>query len=76
MLTNKFVEDCEPTSTFNAEELKYKKFSLAIWDLGGKTPHLWVHHYIGTQGIVFVIDSNDMHKYDDVKKVKFHSIKI
>ena len=26
------------------------------WDLDGKLSHLWVHHFIGTNGILYIID--------------------
>eukprot|EP00347_Sterkiella_histriomuscorum_P001125 403373231 len=46
-----------PTELFNNEQIKLKKnLQLDVWDLGGKLPHLWVHHFKGTQGIVFIID--------------------
>lgn len=46
-----------PTELFNNEQIRIqKKIELDVWDLGGKLPHLWVHHFKGTQGIVFIID--------------------
>jgi hypothetical protein len=38
-----------PTELFNNEQIKLKKnLELDVWDLGGKLPHLWVHHFKGT----------------------------
>jgi small GTP-binding protein len=34
---------------------------ITCWDVGGRTPlrTLWRHYYENTQGIIFVVDSND-----------------
>ena len=46
-----------PTELFNNEQIKIKKnLELDVWDLGGKLPHLWVHHFKGAQGIIFMVD--------------------
>lgn len=38
-----------PTELFNNEQIRIqKKIELDVWDLGGKLPHLWVHHFKGT----------------------------
>ena len=38
-----------PTDLFNNEQIKIRKnIELDIWDLGGKLPHLWVHHFKGS----------------------------
>jgi ADP-ribosylation factor family len=29
------------------------------WDLGGKLPHLWAHHFLGTQGVFYIIDEHE-----------------
>ena len=44
-------------------------FELDLWDLGGKLPHLWVHHFNGTQGVIFVIDDLSV-AYGDHLKVQ------
>lgn len=37
------------TELFNNEQIKVKKnVEFDIWDLGGKLPHLWTHHFLGT----------------------------
>jgi hypothetical protein len=46
----------QSTQTFNLNYSKYYNLKLAIWDLSGAYPHLWVHHYVGTQAIIYVID--------------------
>lgn len=50
-----------PTVGFNVETIKYDGYKLNIWDVGGQDtlrPY-WRHHFTGTQGIIFVIDSAD-----------------
>ena len=50
-----------PTIGFNVEMLDYKGLRLTIWDVGGqdKIRILWKHYYQNTDGILFVVDSND-----------------
>lgn len=56
-----------PTIGFNVETLKYKGFNMNIWDVGGQTRirELWRHYYHNTQGLIFVIDSNDVNRMDE-----------
>ena len=41
--------------------LRYKNISFTVWDVGGqdKIRPLWRHYYQNTQGLIFVVDSND-----------------
>ena len=50
-----------PTIGFNVETLDYKGLTFTIWDVGGqdKIRMLWKHYYQNTDGIIFVVDSND-----------------
>jgi len=50
-----------PTVGFNVETVHYKKVRFTVWDVGGqdKIRALWRHYFHNTQGIIFVIDSND-----------------
>ncbi|KAM9365563.1 ADP-ribosylation factor 4-like [Pholidichthys leucotaenia] len=50
-----------PTIGFNVETVDYKNISFTVWDVGGQTliRRLWRHYYVNTQGLIFVIDSND-----------------
>jgi len=50
-----------PTIGFNVETVEYKNISFTVWDVGGqdKIRPLWRHYYTNTQGIIFVVDSND-----------------
>eukprot|EP00002_Diphylleia_rotans_P020878 TRINITY_DN405_c0_g2_i1.p2 TRINITY_DN405_c0_g2~~TRINITY_DN405_c0_g2_i1.p2 ORF type:complete len:180 (-),score=42.24 TRINITY_DN405_c0_g2_i1:286-825(-) len=50
-----------PTIGFNVETVEYKKISFTVWDVGGqdKIRPLWRHYFQNTQGIIFVVDTND-----------------
>ncbi|KAM9322869.1 ADP-ribosylation factor 1 [Pholidichthys leucotaenia] len=50
-----------PTIGFNVETVDYKKTNFTVWDVGGqdKIRPLWRHYFQNTQGVIFVVDSND-----------------
>ncbi|XP_061584209.1 uncharacterized protein LOC133449093 [Cololabis saira] len=50
-----------PTVGFNVETVEFKNISFTVWDVGGQTVirPLWRHYYTNTQGLIFVVDSND-----------------
>jgi len=60
-----------PTIGFNVETVEYKHIQFTVWDVGGqeKIRPLWRHYYQNTQGIIFVIDSNDRDRVDDEENV-------
>ena len=49
------------SSGFNVETVEYKNIQFTVWDVGGqdKIRPLWRHYFQNTQGIIFVVDSND-----------------
>ena len=51
----------DPPSGFNVETVEYKNIQFTVWDVGGqdKIRPLWRHYFQNTQGIIFVVDSND-----------------
>ena len=51
---------------FNVETVEYKNISFTVWDVGGqdKIRPLWRHYYQNTQGLIFVVDSNDSDRID------------
>ena len=55
-----------PTIGFNVETVEYKNISFTVWDVGGqdKIRPLWRHYYQNTQGLIFVVDSNDADRID------------
>jgi len=50
-----------PTLNFNVENCRYKNIQFSVWDVGGQDSirPLWRHYYTGTQGLIYVVDSND-----------------
>ncbi|KAJ4839621.1 hypothetical protein Tsubulata_026013 [Turnera subulata] len=53
---------CQAIATrFNVETVEYKNISFTVWDVGGqdKIRPLWRHYFQNTQGLIFVVDSND-----------------
>jgi ADP-ribosylation factor protein 1 len=50
-----------PCLGFNVETVEYKNIQFTVWDVGGqdKIRPLWRHYFQNTQGIIFVVDSND-----------------
>ncbi|KAI8868785.1 putative ADP-ribosylation factor 6 [Ramicandelaber brevisporus] len=50
-----------PTVGFTVETIRYQKVDFLVWDVGGqdKIRPLWRHYFTGTQGLIFVVDSND-----------------
>jgi len=59
-----------PTIGFNVETVEYKNISFTVWDVGGqdKIRPLWRHYYQNTQGLIFVIDSNDRDRIEDARE--------
>jgi ADP-ribosylation factor 1/2 len=51
----------DDTQGFNVETVEYKNIQFTVWDVGGqdKIRPLWRHYFQNTQGIIFVVDSND-----------------
>eukprot|EP00917_Polyrhabdina_sp_WS-2016_P032054 GHVP01068424.1.p1 GENE.GHVP01068424.1~~GHVP01068424.1.p1 ORF type:complete len:182 (+),score=30.35 GHVP01068424.1:506-1051(+) len=58
-----------PTIGFNVETLEYKKVTFTMWDVGGqdKIRPLWRHYFQNTQGLIYVVDSNDRERIEDAK---------
>ncbi|XP_043569819.1 ADP-ribosylation factor 4-like [Chiloscyllium plagiosum] len=56
-----------PTIGFNVETLDYKNITFTVWDVGGqdKIRPLWRHYYQNTQGLIFVVDSNDQERVQE-----------
>ncbi|MFS8033263.1 ADP-ribosylation factor 1 [Helianthus anomalus] len=58
-----------PTIGFNVETVEYKDVSFTVWDVGGqdKIRPLWRHYFQNTQGLIFVIDSNDRERITEAR---------
>ena len=58
-----------PTIGFNVETVEYKNISFTVWDVGGqdKIRPLWRHYFQNTQGLIFVVDSNDRDRIGEAR---------
>jgi len=59
-----------PTIGFNVESVEYKNINFTVWDVGGqdKIRPLWRHYFQNTQGIIFVVDSNDRERVTEARE--------
>merc|ERR1719449_298646 len=59
-----------PTIGFNVETVEYKNINFSVWDVGGqdKIRKLWRYYYQNTQGLIFVVDSNDRDRIEDARE--------
>merc|ERR1712217_867260 len=59
-----------PTIGFNVETVEYKNLSFTVWDVGGqdKIRPLWRHYHPGTNGLIYVVDSNDRDRVEDARE--------
>ncbi|EME29575.1 ADP-ribosylation factor [Galdieria sulphuraria] len=59
-----------PTIGFNVETVEYKNISFTVWDVGGqdKIRPLWRHYFQNTQGVIFVVDSNDRERFPEARE--------
>jgi len=64
-----------PTIGFNVETVEYKNINFTVWDVGGqhKIRPLWRHYYQNTDGLIFVVDSNDRERVDEARE-ELHAI--
>ncbi|KAH3742895.1 dynamin family GTPase [Pelomyxa schiedti] len=58
-----------PTIGFNVETVRYKKANFTMWDIGGQDTirPLWKHYYENTEGLIFVVDSNDPERLSEAR---------
>eukprot|EP00915_Cephaloidophora_sp_WS-2016_P008920 GHVH01012598.1.p1 GENE.GHVH01012598.1~~GHVH01012598.1.p1 ORF type:complete len:183 (-),score=26.42 GHVH01012598.1:131-679(-) len=59
-----------PTVGFNVESMDYKNITMTVWDVGGqdKIRPLWRHYYTNSEGIIYVVDSNDRERMNDARE--------
>merc|ERR1712050_623074 len=59
-----------PTIGFNVETVEYKNIKFTVWDVGGqdKIRPLWRHYFQNTDGLIFVIDSNDQERLTEARQ--------
>eukprot|EP00889_Picochlorum_renovo_P005368 jgi/Picre1/32398/NNA_007744.t1 len=53
----------------DAATVEYKNISFTVWDVGGqdKIRPLWRHYFQNTQGLIFVVDSNDRDRIGEAR---------
>jgi small GTP-binding protein len=58
-----------PTIGFNVESISYRNIQFNVWDIGGqdKIRPLWRHYFVNTQGLIFVVDSEDSERLDEAR---------
>ncbi|EDO36373.1 predicted protein [Nematostella vectensis] len=66
-----------PTIGFNVEVVEYKNIKFTVWDIGGqdKIRLLWRLYFQETQGLIFVVDSNDRDRIQEAKEELFKLLK-
>eukprot|EP01065_Artemidia_motanka_P008566 TRINITY_DN1431_c0_g1_i2.p2 TRINITY_DN1431_c0_g1~~TRINITY_DN1431_c0_g1_i2.p2 ORF type:complete len:183 (+),score=90.47 TRINITY_DN1431_c0_g1_i2:131-679(+) len=59
-----------PTIGFNLETVQYRNINFTMWDVGGqdKLRPLWRHYFEGSDGVIFVVDSNDRDRVSMAKE--------
>ncbi|GAM17393.1 hypothetical protein SAMD00019534_005680, partial [Acytostelium subglobosum LB1] len=59
-----------PTIGFNVETVEYKNISFTVWDVGGqyKIRALWRHYYQNSGAIIFVLDSTDVERFEEIRE--------
>ncbi|XP_057584119.1 ADP-ribosylation factor 1-like isoform X2 [Hippopotamus amphibius kiboko] len=59
-----------PTIGFSVETVEYKNISFTVWDVGGQDTirPLWRHYFQNTQGLIFVVDSNDRGRVNEARE--------
>jgi len=59
-----------PTIGFNVETVEYKNICFTVWDVGGqdKIRPLWRHYFQNTDGLIYVVDSNDRERLAEAKE--------
>ena len=65
-----------PTIGFNVETVDYLNISFTVWDVGGqdKIRPLWRHYFQNTQGVIFVVDSNDRDRAGEAREELFRML--
>jgi ADP-ribosylation factor-like protein 2 len=63
------VTEISPTLGFTINSLKYKDYTINLWDIGGQTTirSYWRNYFEQTDGVIWVVDSSDKLRLDDCK---------
>ena len=46
-----------PTIGLNVEQIKFRKYLITMWDVGGQATKLWKHYFDHIDAIIYVLDS-------------------
>ena len=67
-LNGEFVHTL-PTVGFNVETVEYKNLQFTVWDIGGqdRIRALWRLYFQETEGIIFVVDSQDRERIKEAR---------
>ncbi|XP_013790236.1 ADP-ribosylation factor 1-like [Limulus polyphemus] len=65
-----------PTIGFNVETVEYKNICFTVWDIGGqdKIRPLWRYYFQNTQGLIYVVDSNDRERVGEAREELFRML--
>lgn len=63
-----------PTQGFMPVEIEYKEHRMELLDMPGNGSALWRMYYKDTDAVVFVIDTKDERRMDDVAHILFHDV--
>jgi small GTP-binding protein len=71
------ISNTMPTIGFNVESVEYKNINFTVWDIGGqdKIRALWRLYFQQTEGLIFVVDSNDGDRIQEAKSELFCLLK-
>eukprot|EP00919_Chromeraceae_sp_WS-2016_P036044 GHVR01085546.1.p1 GENE.GHVR01085546.1~~GHVR01085546.1.p1 ORF type:complete len:209 (-),score=64.35 GHVR01085546.1:165-791(-) len=60
-----------PTVGFNITTIDINGIEAVLWDIGGdiKIRNIWESYYMDAHGVIFVIDSSNTYRFDEVKSV-------
>ncbi|KAG5887928.1 hypothetical protein JTB14_003024 [Gonioctena quinquepunctata] len=60
-----------PTVGFSVINLKYLNYNVRIYDLGGgpNIRGIWHKYFVDAHGLIFVVDSSDFSRFEEVKMV-------
>eukprot|EP00486_Rosalina_sp_Unknown_P016172 CAMPEP_0201597004 /NCGR_PEP_ID=MMETSP0190_2-20130828/193583_1 /ASSEMBLY_ACC=CAM_ASM_000263 /TAXON_ID=37353 /ORGANISM="Rosalina sp." /LENGTH=182 /DNA_ID=CAMNT_0048057711 /DNA_START=33 /DNA_END=581 /DNA_ORIENTATION=+ len=74
-LTTGEKQSTKPTIGFTIETIQFDNLHFYIWDVGGqeKLRALWRRYYVGTQGIIFVVDAADIDRLP-IAKEEIHEL--
>ncbi|EAL71586.1 ADP-ribosylation factor-related [Dictyostelium discoideum AX4] len=69
-LQKKNIDTVQPTEHSPLENIKIKQYKMMAWDLSGKDKvrNLWRHYFVGSDAVLFVIDSSNRDRLIESKQ--------